>query len=55
MSFGESAHWFFNTAGIGGIVVMTVILVAAGVYTFLIRWIMEDGEEASERPRRRIR
>ena len=56
MTFGEAAHWFVNTAGIGGIMVTAVILIAAAVYTFLTRWLLQAGEDEVERqPRRRIR
>lgn len=55
MTFGEAAHWFVNTAGIGGILVIIVILFAAGVYTFLTRWILRGGEgEVERKSRRRI-
>ncbi|MFQ5398840.1 MAG: hypothetical protein ACE5E7_04495 [Anaerolineae bacterium] len=56
MSFGELGYAFVNTAGIGGIVVMSVIVIALAVYYNLTRWIMKGGEEENEtsgRQRRR--
>ena len=55
MSFGELAHAFVNTPGIGGIMVMSVITIASVVYFFLTRWVIQGGEEESENGRRRRR
>ncbi|GAB4280497.1 MAG: hypothetical protein Kow0080_33420 [Candidatus Promineifilaceae bacterium] len=55
MSFSELGYAFVNTPGIGGIVVMSVIIIAITVYVFLTRWIIQGGQEESEtasRPQR---
>jgi len=51
MSFGEVAHAFVNTAGIGGIIVISVITIALVVYFFVTRWVIEGGQEESENGR----
>ena len=56
MSLSELGYAFVNTAGIGGIVVMSVIVIALTVYFYLTRWIIRGREVESEgRPRRRRR
>lgn len=52
MSFSELGYAFVNTPGIGGIVVMSVIIIAITVYIFLTRWIIAGGQEESETTRR---
>ena len=47
MSIGEVAFLFFNTPGIGGIVVFIVFGTAVAVYITLTRWILKGGEEKS--------
>lgn len=55
MSFGELAHAFVNTAGIGGLVVISVIVIAAAVYAMLTRWIIKGAEATSDSEGRRRR
>jgi len=55
MSFSELGYAFINTAGIGGVVVMSVIVIALAVYYNLTRWIMKGGEEESETSERQRR
>ncbi|MFQ5436542.1 MAG: hypothetical protein ACE5FD_16890 [Anaerolineae bacterium] len=56
MSFGELAHAFVNTPGIGGIMVMSVITIALVIYFFVTRWVIQGDREKSETtPQRRRR
>lgn len=41
-------YWLINTAGIGGIVVVTVFLVLIVVYARLLRWILDGGKVEAE-------
>ncbi len=43
MDLGQLGYAFINTAGIGGIVVMTVYITALIIYYFLTRWILQGG------------
>jgi len=45
MSIGEIVFAFFNTPGIGGIVVFAVFGTAVAVYITLTRWILKGGED----------
>ncbi|MFQ5419404.1 MAG: hypothetical protein ACE5FD_16720 [Anaerolineae bacterium] len=55
MSFGELAYALVNTAGIGGIIVISVIAIALVVYFFLTRWVIQGEQEESENGRQRRR
>ena len=44
MNIGQLVFSFFNTPGPGGIVILTVVTLAAIIYFFLIRWIMAGGQ-----------
>ena len=44
MNIGQMVLAFFTTPGPGGMVVLSVVTVAAVVYFFLIRWIMAGGQ-----------
>ncbi len=47
MTFGQLAYAFVNTPGIGGMVAISVITLAAIVYFLLARWILKgDKKEA---------
>ncbi len=48
MPIGEWIAAFFTSAGPGGVVVVTVIGLAATVYFLLTRWILRGGEQAEE-------
>jgi len=48
MSVSELVFAFFNTPGIGGIVVFSVFGMAVAVYITLTRWILKGGEEKSK-------
>ncbi|MCL4393999.1 MAG: hypothetical protein M1482_04195 [Chloroflexi bacterium] len=37
-------YWLINTAGIGGLVVVTVFAVMLVVYARLLRWIVDGGK-----------
>jgi hypothetical protein len=51
MSFDQLAYAFVNTPGIGGLVAITVIVVAAGIYFSLARWILlGDKQENQAKP-----
>ena len=52
MSIGEAIRAFFTSAGPGGMVVITVIGLAATVYFLLTRWILRGGEQHEEERRR---
>jgi hypothetical protein len=45
MSIGELAYAFFNTPGIGGIVVFAVFGTAAFIYIKLTRWIINGSKK----------
>lgn len=48
MSIGELAYAFFNTPGIGGIVVFTVFGTAVFIYIKLTRWILNGGKKENK-------
>lgn len=48
MAIGERIAYLLTSAGPGGVIVVTVILTAATVYTLLTRWILKGGEAADE-------
>jgi hypothetical protein len=48
MHIGEWIAAFFTSAGPGGVVVVVVIGLAAGIYVWLTRWILRGGEQAEE-------
>ena len=37
-------YWLFNTAGIGGLVVVTVFIVLIFIYARVLRWILDGGK-----------
>jgi hypothetical protein len=41
-------YWLINTAGIGGLVVVTVFLVLIVVYARLLRWTLDGGRAEAE-------
>ena len=48
MNFGQLAYAFVNTPGIGGVVAISVITLAAVIYFLLARWILKgDKKETS--------
>ncbi len=49
MNIGNLVYSFFNTPGPGGILILTIVSVAAIVYFFLIRWIMAGGKEEKKK------
>ncbi|OIN89998.1 MAG: hypothetical protein AUJ21_08940 [Anaerolineae bacterium CG1_02_58_13] len=49
---GELISAFFTSDGPGGVVVITVVGLAAGIYFWLIRWILR-GSEPEEKERYR--
>lgn len=53
MKFGELVEAFFTTPGLGGVVVITVIVLAATIYVLLTRWILKGGETEEDAWRRR--
>ncbi len=55
MSIGELVYAFFNTPGIGGIVVFVVFGTAAAIYITLTRWILKGGEKESKDKNYRFR
>jgi F0F1-type ATP synthase assembly protein I len=55
MSIGNVIEAFFTAAGPGGMVVMTVIGLAATVYFLLTRWILRGGEQDAEEERHRFK
>lgn len=44
MDLGQLGYAFINTAGIGGLVVLSVYLLALVIYFFLTRWILRGGK-----------
>lgn len=49
MNIGDMVSAFFTSPGPGGIVILTVVTLAAVVYFFLIRWIMAGGKSDDEK------
>jgi hypothetical protein len=45
METGNLVNAFFNTAGVGGAVVMIIFLAACGIYIKLTRWILAGGQD----------
>lgn len=45
MDIGALAHAFFNTAGVGGFLVVGIFLLAGVIYVVLTRWIL-DGDRS---------
>ena len=54
MHIGELISVFFTSDGPGGVVVITVVSLAAGIYFWLIRWILR-GNEPDEKERYRFK
>jgi len=54
MSIGKAIEAFFTSAGPGGLVVITVMSLAAIVYFLLTRWILRGGEQ-NEKERHRFK
>ena len=48
MHIGELISAFFASDGPGGVVVITVVGLAAGIYFWLIRWILRGSEPDKE-------
>lgn len=48
MRINELISAFFTSAGPGGVVVITVIGLAASIYILLTRWILRGGEPDEE-------
>jgi HAMP domain-containing protein len=48
MDLGQLGYAFINTAGIGGMVVLSVYLLALVIYFFLTRWILRGGKEEKQ-------
>ncbi len=44
MDVGKLVYAFFNNAGPGGVVVLSVIVLATTVYVLLTRWILQGGD-----------
>ncbi|MEI6291778.1 MAG: hypothetical protein WCP19_15260 [Chloroflexota bacterium] len=44
MQLTQMALWFITTPGPGGVVVISIVTIAALVYFFLVRWIIRGGE-----------
>lgn len=52
MQITELISAFFTSSGPGGVVIITVVGLAAGIYFFLIRWILHgSGPDKEERYR----
>ena len=51
MSISELIGAFFNSPGPGGIMVISVIVLAGTIYYLLTRWILEGGKEDQGRNR----
>lgn len=49
MRIGELISAFFTSSGPGGVVVITVVTLAAGIYFWLIRWILRGSQPDSDR------
>ena len=49
MRITELISAFFTSSGPGGVVIITVVGLAAGIYFSLIRWILRGGEPEKER------
>jgi len=47
MDLGQLGYAFINTAGIGGIVVLSVYTGALVIYFFLTRWILRGAPQKS--------
>ncbi len=48
MHITELISAFFTSSGPGGVVIITVVGLAAGIYTWLTRWILRGGEPDKE-------
>jgi hypothetical protein len=48
MDIGELITYIFTGHGPGGVIVMIVVGLAAGIYFWLTRWILKGGEEDSD-------
>ncbi len=57
MDIGKLIYSFFNTAGVGGVILLLVIGLAMTIYVLLTRWILRGGEGEDEPgvSRRRLR
>jgi hypothetical protein len=44
----DVGYWLINTAGIGGLIVVTVFLILTIVYARLVRWILDGGAAEAE-------
>lgn len=47
MDIGNLVATFFQAAGPGGVVIITVLVLALIIYTLLARWILAGGKEKS--------
>lgn len=47
MEIGNLVATFFKTAGPGGVVIITVLILALIIYYLLARWILAGGKENS--------
>jgi hypothetical protein len=52
MRITELISAFFTSSGPGGVVIITVVSLAAGIYFSLIRWILIGGEHDKEKRNR---
>jgi hypothetical protein len=48
MHITELISAFFTSSGPGGVVILTVVSLAAGIYFWLTRWILRGGEPGRE-------
>lgn len=48
MDISSLAYAFFNTPGVGGVIILVVFLGACAIYYRLTRWII-DGDKDGER------
>jgi hypothetical protein len=48
MEISELIFAFFNSPGVGGVVVLVVFGVACGLYVYLTRWIIRGGKKDRE-------
>jgi hypothetical protein len=48
MDLGALGYAFINTAGVGGLVVMSVYILACLIYFFLTRWILGGGRTENQ-------
>lgn len=52
MRIAELISAFFTSSGPGGVVIITVVSLAAGIYIWLTRWILRGGEPGKEEENR---